>query len=555
MAGPEVADARARERHERHQAGADHQPQQAPAPGAELRAGRGAQAQRVEQGREHGELAHEARQRRHAGDDQRAHEVGQAQEGCGGGNHAAHQHFLVLVEVQARGGHQLGGEEGSVVVHLVGRQRGAVVAPAVDQVGQQEKGAHRQRGAGQVVEQPGGEPVLPEARRRQQRAGGQHRRMARQVGEALRAHHADGAEGHGGHAPGDQPQVAEQRRGAGLAAEQQRPQAQQRVDAHLGHDGEQSAHGRRGGAVGGHQPEVERPHGGLDEEGRGEDGRRGVQQAAVGVRHLGHALRQVGHVERAGDAVEHRGADEEQRGGRQVDGDVVQPRLHARAPRAVQQQAVGGREHDLEEHEQVEQVRREEGTAQPHELELEQRVVVHAGAVPARAREHDGAQGHDAGQHQHQRRQAVQREHDAERRGPVAWQVHAHGGGGAGLVRPYQQGDGDQQARQRGEDVERELEALLFLAQQHHERGREHGQADGGQHQVRHQGGGELGHAAHWRTSGLRTAGRAAFGTAGRRLMASPGRRWRACRPRGRCRPCRARPAAPRGTGPSWRSR
>ena len=74
-----------------------------------------------------------------------------------------------------------------------------------------------------------------------------------------------------------------------------------------------------------------------------------------------HALRQVRHVQRARDAVEHRGADEEQRRGRQVDGDVVQARLHPRAPRAVQQQAVGRGQQDLEEHEQVEQVGREEG--------------------------------------------------------------------------------------------------------------------------------------------------------------------------------------------------
>ena len=38
----------------------------------------------------------------------------------------------------------------------------------------------------------------------------------------------------------------------------------------------------------------------------------------------------------------------------------------------------------LEEHEQVEQVAGEEGAVQAHQLELEQRMEVHAGAVPAR---------------------------------------------------------------------------------------------------------------------------------------------------------------------------
>ncbi len=42
----------------------------------------------------------------------------------------------------------------------------------------------------------------------------------------------------------------------------------------------------------------------------------------------------------------------------EVDRDVVQPGLHPQPARAVQQQAVGGRQQHLEEHEQVEQVRR-----------------------------------------------------------------------------------------------------------------------------------------------------------------------------------------------------
>ncbi|MCY1382631.1 hypothetical protein D9M69_706700 [compost metagenome] len=67
----------------------------------------------------------------------------------------------------------------------------------------------------------------------------------------------------------------------------------------------------------------------------------------------------------------------------------------------MQQQPVGGGQHDLEENEQVEQVGGEEGTGQPHELELEQRVKVHARAVPARRREQHGGQRHGAAQHQH----------------------------------------------------------------------------------------------------------------------------------------------------------
>ncbi len=51
----------------------------------------------------------------------------------------------------------------------------------------------------------------------------------------------------------------------------------------------------------------------------------------------------------------------------------------------MQQQAVGGGQQDLEEHEQVEQVAGEEGAVEPHQLELEQRMEMHACAVPARA--------------------------------------------------------------------------------------------------------------------------------------------------------------------------
>ena len=305
--------------------------------------------------------------------------------------------------------------------------------------------------------------------------------------QALRSQHANGAKRHGQHAAANEPLAAKQRGLTGLGAKQQRPQPQHAVHAHLGHERKQRTHGRRGRAVGRHQPEVERPHGGLDEERHRQNGSGCVQQPPVCHGHARNALCQVGHVERAGDAVEHRHPDEEQRRRREVDGDVVQPRRHARAARAVQQQPIGRSQHDLEEHEQVEQVGREKRPGQPHELELEQRVKVHARPVPARGREQHRGQRHRAGQHQHHGRQAVDDQHDAERRRPVARQVHAQAGLHAGLLGLHQQQHGHHQAHQGRGDVERDLGALAFLAQQQHEPGGEQGQRNGREDQVWHQ--------------------------------------------------------------------
>ena len=311
----------------------------------------------------------------------------------------------------------------------------------------------------------------------------------------MRAQHADGAKAQREQPADHQPHTAEMGRCAGIHTKQQGGQAQDDVHPHLGHDGEDGAHWRGGGTIGRHQPEVQRPQRGLGQEGHAQDGGARMQHAPVGVADLGDLHGHVGHVERAGDAVEHGHANQEQRRGREVDGDVVQAALHPCPARAMQQQAVGGREHDLEEDEQVEQVRREEGAREAHQLELEQRVVVHPRAVPARRREQDGCQPQQAAQQQHHGAEPVQRQHDAEGRRPVARQVDTDGGRGIGPLHPHQQGHGDHQPQRGGGDVEHQLgPAVLFLHQQHQAAG-QHGQQDGGQQQVRHQQVGELAHA------------------------------------------------------------
>ena len=83
---------------------------------------------------------------------------------------------------------------------------------------------------------------------------------------------------------------------------------------------------------------------------------------------------EIRHVQRAGHAVDHRHADQEQERRHQVHDDVVQAGLHARGTGAVQHQTVGRREQHLEEHEQIEEIARQERAVQPHQQELKHRV-------------------------------------------------------------------------------------------------------------------------------------------------------------------------------------
>ena len=209
-----------------------------------------------------------------------------------------------------------------------------------------------------------------------------------------------------------------------------------------------------------------------------------MQQAAVAGRHRRQLLRDVGHVQRAGDAVEHRHADQEQQRSDQVDGDVVQPGTHPLAAPAVQQQAVAGRQQHLEEDEQVEQVGRQEGAVQPHQLQLEQHVEVHARVLPARQGVEQRGQADAAGQHRHQRRQPVGHQHDAEGHRPVARQVDAEGRRRLAPGHAQQQADRDRQPERRRQHVDHRLQAAPALAQQQHQRRRGQRQQHGGHQQV-----------------------------------------------------------------------
>src|SRR5690606_35772000 len=112
------------------------------------------------------------------------------------------------------------------------------------------------------------------SRRDQDAGAGQPRQM-------LRGQHGNGAEGDGEKAAEQQPGTAEAGGVAGGIAEQQQPQPENGIDAHLAENGQDGRHGRAGGGIGVGQPEAQRPHRGLDQEGDTEDGGAGLQQGAI----------------------------------------------------------------------------------------------------------------------------------------------------------------------------------------------------------------------------------------------------------------------------------
>lgn len=138
---------------------------------------------------------------------------------------------------------------------------------------------------------------------------------------------------------------------------------------------------------------------------------------------------------------------------------------------------------NLEEDEEVEGVARQEGAADPHELELEERVEMLAAPVPAAAdRVELHHQREKGGERHHHRRQPVEDQHDAEGRGPVAEEIglgRIGGGGGQKHARHAAERDG---RGQREDPLQHEI-----VAHEQHDQGRDHGrQDDGGNDPVVH---------------------------------------------------------------------
>ncbi len=258
------------------------------------------------------------------------------------------------------------------------------------------------------------------------------------------------------------------------------------VDTDLGHDGKQRRHRGAGCGIGARQPEVQRHQRGLEAKHGQQHQRRGLRQPGVVTLELSHLQAHIGHVERAGHAVDHGQTNQEQARGRQVEHHVMDTHAKALAPLAMHQQHIRGDQQDLEEHEQVEQIARHERTAQPHELELEQRMEMPPPRVPAACGVPQHGHGHQVSQQHHQAGQTVQHHHDAKGRGPFAQLIDQQ------LTRAglHHQADGHEQTEQNrghGQATRPALAAvamaatghlLAAIAQQQQGHGREHGQQD-----------------------------------------------------------------------------
>src|SRR5690606_32570974 len=156
----------------------------------------------------------------------------------------------------------------------------------------------------------------------------------------------------------------------------------------------------------------------------------------------------------------------------QVDRDVMHARRNARAAGTVQRKAVGGRQQDFKEHEQVEQVAREECAVQTHEQELKERMKMHASTVPTRGGVCPRSQAKQGRQHQHDGRKPVDYCNNAEGRGPVAQKVDTYAiwpaagqvtGGNA------EQGDGCRELANDGDGAQRYPAATVSIAHQQHQ--------------------------------------------------------------------------------------
>ncbi|MCY1228581.1 hypothetical protein D9M72_409050 [compost metagenome] len=314
---------------------------------------------------------------------------------------------------------------------------------------------------------------MAEADCREQGAGRNQHRIGGQTAHGLGGQHADRAEGDCQQATQKQDRLAEARRGAGAGAEDQQRKPEDDINADLGQDREDGGDRRCRGRIGCRQPEAQRPHAGLHQEGDTEHARSDLNHLAVIRRERHQFHREIGHIERAGRAIDQADADQEERRGSEVDSNVMQARLDAERPGAVQQQAVGCRQHHLEEDEEVEEVAGQERAVETGDQQLEQRMEVMAGRVPARDRIGLGGKRQSARQAQHQRRQAVEHQHDAEGRRPVAELIDAAAGGGAVHRGDAHQHHREDEKRERRDEAHHALHHAVALVDRDH-RGTDH---------------------------------------------------------------------------------
>ena len=235
------------------------------------------------------------------------------------------------------------------------RQEGVVPIAALlgDQLGEQEQAGNDEGAVDEIVDPCRDAAGARHAYRDHQRSHRGHGEVGHQAAQAAGGERADRGEGQGDEGGGQQ-HVGPQRRRRTGDAEGEDMDAQHGVHPDLGHDREQRGHRGGGGGIGSGQPEVERESSGLQAEDDEQQHRRRFREPPVGGRHLCEAHLQVREIEGSGHAVEEAERDEEQRRAGEVEHDVVDAGPQAPGAAAVKQQAVGGDEQYLEEHEEIE---------------------------------------------------------------------------------------------------------------------------------------------------------------------------------------------------------
>jgi hypothetical protein len=198
-------------------------------------------------------------------------------------------------------------------------------------------------------------------------------------------------------------------------------------------------------------------------------------QRQVGLRYQRHLEGQVGHVERAGEGVDQSDRKQKQRRAGEVDRDVLQPLGDAAGAGAVKHEAVGRDQQDLEEDEKVEDVAGKESAVDAHQLELKQGVEMATAPVPALCRIDHDEHSQDRRQKDHQRRQPVEHQDDAERWRPVPQGI----GPDPAVVGEHEQSDGHGEQEDGGSDPEHTLEHNVVANRQHDERCNDGRQDDG----------------------------------------------------------------------------
>ena len=204
----------------------------------------------------------------------------------------------------------------------------------------------------------------------------------------------------------------------------------------------------------------------------------------------------------------------------------MHPGLHPHQPRTVQRKTVGGGEQHFKEDKQIEKIAGQESTVQPHQQKLHERQEMAASPLPARQGVDQRGKAQCGGERQHDRRQPVGNQHDAEGRRPVAQRIDGDTASRLGVGLKQQHHRHCQLPPQGKQRNERPSPVPLFLEKQQ-ERPGHHRDEDGKNGQVSHR----------------------SVPSLPALLMTPPPH------PHGRCRSDHVKPAGPPGTGLSWQSR